>query len=463
MNWKTSDKTWLGYSAALGLFFVTFIFTFYQSKKLSVYTQQVRQNSTLMNQLDVLLINAKNVETRYREFILSKQEIISHSFDSTMNKVDEDLAVVIAQAPKEQKGEFANLKFLLKDFKEKATQGIVYYRSEGYVMTPKAMIYSLQVLQKMERISNLIIHVHEEESKKLDNSYKNLEVATRAVNYVNVLLLVMAILLTAYSLITYLKEHRAKQVADERTFAYSIELEKRVNELAEANKELSTLKSLEKFAATGRIARTIAHEVRNPLTNINLASDQLKMQLAEKHPEGDVLINMVLRNSNRINQLISDLLNSTKFLELKTEKYSVHAMLDETLEMARDRIKLQGVRVEKKYDAEDCDIPMDLEKMKIAFLNLIVNAVEAMQPDKGILTIKTFTKGSKCVVSVSDNGSGIDKDALNRLFEPYFTGKPKGTGLGLTNTHNIIYTHKGTIEVISAQNVGTTFTVSLMK
>lgn len=463
MNWRTSDKTWIGYSAGLGLFFVTFIFTFYQSKKLSLYTQQVRINSTLMNELDVLLINAKNAETRYRQFVLSKQEPVAASFDSVYNSLRKDFERLKTSAYKNQKAEFQNLEFLLNDFAAKAKEGIVYYRSQGYQMSAPVMTYSLEVLQKMERILNAIIHIHEEESNRLNESYKNLEVSTQAVNYVNVLLLVMAILLTAYSLITYLKEHRAKQIADERTQAYAIELEKRVNELAAANKELSTLKSLEKFAATGRIARTIAHEVRNPLTNINLAADQLKSQLSEQNVDADVLLGMVLRNSNRINQLISDLLNSTKFLELNMEKYSIHALLDATLEMAKDRIELQGVQVEKKYNSTDCEILMDVEKMQIAFLNLIVNAIEAMKPNEGILKVRTGSGGSKCIISISDNGSGIDKDSINRLFEPYFTNKPKGSGLGLTNTHNIIYTHKGSIEVTSAVNQGTIFTISLNK
>jgi signal transduction histidine kinase len=463
MNWRTSDKTWVGYSAGLGLLFVTFIFTFYQAKKLSVYTQDVRQNSTLMNQLDVLLINAKNVETRYRQFILSKQEVASQYFDSSFIALSKELKVLKGQSDDDQRAELENLEFLINDFATKAGEGIKYYRAQGYRMNQATMTFSLEILQKMERISNAIIHIHEEESHNLNVSYKNLEVTTRAVNYINVVLLVLAILLTAYSLITYLKEHREKQLANERTQAYAIELEKRVNELAAANKELSELRSLEKFAATGRIARTIAHEVRNPLTNINLAADQLRSQLTAKEVNEDVLINMMLRNSNRINQLISDLLNSTKFLELHMEMYSMHALLDETLEMARDRINLQGVKVEKKYGSEDCEIMVDVEKMKIAFLNLIVNAIEAMSPGKGILTLKTSMDDSKCIISVSDNGSGIDKESLNRLFEPYFTNKAKGTGLGLTNTHNIIYTHKGTIEVISALNHGTTFTITLNK
>ena len=98
--------------------------------------------------------------------------------------------------------------------------------------------------------------------------------------------------------------------------AYSRELEERVNELKKVNTELEELRSIEKFAATGRIARTIAHEVRNPLTNISLAAEQLK-ETNKPDEETELLLDMIGRNVNRINQLVSDLLNATRFEQLE--------------------------------------------------------------------------------------------------------------------------------------------------
>ena len=92
-------------------------------------------------------------------------------------------------------------------------------------------------------------------------------------------------------------------------------------------------------------------------------------------------------------------------------------------------------------------------------MNIILNAVEAMEKNKGILTLRTKKEGDKCLIQIEDNGSGMDEDTLQRLFEPYFTNKPKGNGLGLTNCQNIILSHRGKIEVKSKLGKGSVFTV----
>lgn len=222
------------------------------------------------------------------------------------------------------------------------------------------------------------------------------------------------------------------------------------------------MRSIEKFASTGRIARTIAHEVRNPLTNINLAVDQLKSEFNGDLPEShNVMLEMISRNSVRINQLITDLLNSTKFTELVYKRISINQLLDETLELARDRILLNNISVVKHYSNDMCDVAVDVERLKIAFLNIIVNAVEAMEPGTGILQLRTASKDGKCLVIIMDNGHGIDLESQSKLFEPYYTTKSKGTGLGLTNTQNIILNHNGHIQLESEKGKGATFTITL--
>ena len=171
---------------------------------------------------------------------------------------------------------------------------------------------------------------------------------------------------------------------------------------------------------------------------------------------------MINRNSSRINQLISDLLNSTKFSELNFIKISENELLEQALKEANDRIALKNVEIIKKYSTDICDITVDNERIKIAFLNIIINALEAVEnkPD-GKLILETKGEKDKCSIIISDNGSGMDKDALSRLFEPYFTSKPNGNGLGLTNTQNIILNHKGDIMVKSEKGAGTTFIITL--
>lgn len=243
----------------------------------------------------------------------------------------------------------------------------------------------------------------------------------------------------------------------ERSIRYSINQFKIQQQLLEQEKNL---RESEKFAITGRIALVIAHEVRNPLTNIKLALYQLREELNITDQNILLLYDIAERNTDRINQLISNLLESTKFSQLKMENISINRLFDETIALAVDRIELQGVKVIRHYEGDICDISVDKEKIKIALLNIIVNSIEAMEKNKGILSVFTSTKNDKCVLTIKDNGKGIEKEDLNRIFEPYFTGKEKGIGLGLTSTQTIIYNHSGTIQVESQVSRGTTFTIS---
>ena len=108
-----------------------------------------------------------------------------------------------------------------------------------------------------------------------------------------------------------------------------------------------------------------------------------------------------------------------------------------------------------------CHILVDREKIQIAFLNIIVNAMEAMKGENGRLTLETRTEGDQCVITIRDNGNGMDEETMSKVFDPYFTSKTNGNGLGMTNTQNIILNHKGKIEVFSEEGNGTAFIITL--
>lgn len=312
----------------------------------------------------------------------------------------------------------------------------------------------------LTQIEDKITDMHVAEKALLNLRTTRLNDSTGSMKGINIIILVIALLLAGYSWLNYRTENVAKKRANFQINAYSQELEKKVEELTKANAELIQLRSLQKFTSTGRIARMIAHEVRNPLTNINLSYDQLK-DILSGNEQADQLLETIMRNSNRINQLVSELLNATKAQELKFITASVNKLLDEALEVASDRIALENIVVRKEYAEDICDVEVDTDKIKIAFLNIILNAVEAMPSGGGILTLRTEERSGKCVVKITDNGSGMDKDTLDKIFDPYFTGKSKGNGLGLTNTQNIILNHKGVINVESDPGRGTTFIVEL--
>ncbi len=196
-------------------------------------------------------------------------------------------------------------------------------------------------------------------------------------------------------------------------------LNARIAALQRANAELRELLQTEKLASSGRIARTIAHEVRNPLTNMLLAADQVRSDLGSTiHPETALMLEMIHRNGQRINGLITDLLNSTELPHLQYQRIPIHTLLDRAVAAAQDRIQLKELRVVKEYAPGNGDVLVDAEKMEIAFLNLIINAVEAMEPGRGTLQLHTKLTDRHWLVSIIDNGTGIEADALPKLFEP---------------------------------------------
>jgi PAS domain S-box-containing protein len=213
----------------------------------------------------------------------------------------------------------------------------------------------------------------------------------------------------------------------------------------------------ERLSLTGKIARTIAHEVRNPLTNLNLALDQLRSEMPEGNESVKLYGEIIERNAHRIEQLVGEMLNSSRPKELHLELYPIHEILDTTLDLAIDRIKLRQIKLVKRYASDMPRILVDIEKIKIAILNIVINGVEAMEPEKGVLTVTSSLKGNILTIEISDNGKGISPVDIKKLFDPFFTDKQSGMGLGLTSTKNILNSHNAEIEVTSQMGAGTTF------
>jgi PAS domain S-box-containing protein len=227
--------------------------------------------------------------------------------------------------------------------------------------------------------------------------------------------------------------------------------------------EKATLQA-EKLAAAGRLVRTLAHEVRNPLNNINLSLDQLSY-LIEKE-DNHFLLEIIQRNSRRIGGLITELLDSSRPVDLVMEKHPLQGIMDDSISAAIDRITLQRINIQVEYKDEPAFIMADREKLRIAFLNILLNAIEAIPVpiDRGVhpgkIRIEITSVDNMHVVLISDNGSGINEENLSRLFEPYFTSKRNGMGLGLASTLTILQAHKATVDVQSKIGIGTVFTIA---
>lgn len=218
----------------------------------------------------------------------------------------------------------------------------------------------------------------------------------------------------------------------------------------------------EKLAATGRLVRTLAHEVRNPLNNINLSTEQLMQQAVDD--DSKLYLHIVQRNGKRIGDLINELLNSSRLSsQINLQKLSLQSVTDTAIAAAIDRITLKRIELQKSYPENDCYALIDPEKIHLAFLNIIINAVEAMPEETGKLSISIYSAEEDHFAEITDNGSGISEENMQRLFEPYFTSKRNGMGLGLASTLNIIQSHNAHIDVKSEVGIGTSFIISFKK
>jgi PAS domain S-box-containing protein len=214
---------------------------------------------------------------------------------------------------------------------------------------------------------------------------------------------------------------------------------------------------IEKMEVASRLVKVMAHEVRNPLNNIMLSTEQLEHLIDNE--QSQICFNIIKRNSKRIDAIMAELLKPANNGELSLEKSSLQFIIEESIDAAIDRIKLRNIEVQKEYMEEVAWVMADREKLKIALLNIIINAVEAMSENGGQLNISLKKNEQHYVVSIADNGCGVSEENLPLLFETYFTSKKQGMGIGLASTQNILNYHKAEISVISQLNKGTTFKV----
>lgn len=453
----------VGYGSAFFLLLISYILTLVVNRKVLQQSKLIEHTNTVINKLEDFQSLMKDAELGFRGYVLTgDKKMLEPYYQSRMQAgpVFYDLLKEIMPVPT-QKNRLQQAKILMDEKYALISNAISEFEHNNLVITEKLQDFEKKGKLNMDKLKIIIGEMQQSENKLLTDRTSGLEERYSLLNTIVIVSLLFALLLFVFGYFTYVSENKARRIADVRTGEYKLQLEQRIKELDKANKELVEMRRLEKFTATGRIARTIAHEVRNPLTNINLSVDQLKSEPDADTGTRDVFYDMILRNSHRINVLITGLLDATKFVELNSEKISINALLEEALLLAADRLTLNNITIVKKFSSTICDVTADKEKLKIAFLNIIVNAIEAMKPDEGVLTVSTSEQNNKCVVTITDNGSGMDAETLNKLFEPYYSKKIKGTGLGLTNAESIVLSHKGSIHAESTPGTGTSFIIKL--
>ncbi|MES2628666.1 MAG: ATP-binding protein [Bacteroidota bacterium] len=235
-----------------------------------------------------------------------------------------------------------------------------------------------------------------------------------------------------------------------------------IHDITKLKKMEDDLQMIEKINLTGKMIRTIAHDIRNPLTNISLASEQLASELTPEQDDLHLFTDIINRNSVKINQLISTLLNNTRSTQPDLEEMPVETAVQEAIDNVADRLQLKGIALDTEGLENETMVKIDKERLKTAFSNILTNAIEAMEMSKKpSLKISTQQKHNAAYIIISDTGKGMDSDTLSKLFDPFFTNRPGGLGLGMTAVQQIIHQHNGSIRIESTPGSGSTFEIQI--
>jgi two-component system NtrC family sensor kinase len=229
-------------------------------------------------------------------------------------------------------------------------------------------------------------------------------------------------------------------------------------ELLQHAAHLQTRRS-EQLAVVGRLAAGVAHEINNPLTGILVFAELMraKENLDAQDREG---LDVIIRETIRARDIVGGLLDYARETPSDRTALNLNDVIRQTTQLLGNRQAFQHVHIRQLLDENLPPVDGDFGQLQQVFLNLALNACEAM-PDGGTLEIVTSLDRDRVVVRVADTGGGIRPEHLGKIFDPFFTTKPEGTGLGLAISHGIVHDHHGTLDVRSEVGKGSTFTLTL--
>lgn len=217
----------------------------------------------------------------------------------------------------------------------------------------------------------------------------------------------------------------------------------------------------EKILAMGRLASTVAHEIRNPLNSIGTIAQQIgkDYEVKENQEEFKSLITIIYNEVKRINEIIEIFLKFAKPQPIKAEEFLLKDFFNELVSQYNWQLKQNRISIALNLEYSG-KVKLDKSQLKQVFINLIENSLDAIEKE-GIISIHTYEEKGELNIIFKDNGKGIEQDKLKKIFDLYFTTKKKGSGIGLSIVHKIITEHKGNIFVYSKLNEGTSFHIKL--
>lgn len=250
--------------------------------------------------------------------------------------------------------------------------------------------------------------------------------------------------------------------ANEKLVQWGKTLEKRVEERTQELREMQdSLVRSEKLASLGKMAAGVAHEINNPLTSI-LINTHLVLEKLERNSHVHENLSLIADETSRCSDIVKGLLEFSHQNPPEKNYADINDIINLSVDVLKNQVTFQNIKIKKTLDNNLPQIQIDPDKIKQVFLNLMLNAAEAM-PDGGSLAIisKLSENQKNIEIEFTDTGLGISKENINKLFDPFFTTKAGGTGLGLAVSYGIIEQHKGKIEVKSQEGRGSTFIIKL--
>lgn len=236
---------------------------------------------------------------------------------------------------------------------------------------------------------------------------------------------------------------------------WNLELQKRVREKSDAlqNAQNEIVQS-EKLAAMGYLSAGMAHEIRNPLNSISLFIQLMRQTTTE--PDQLEYQAKILKEVDRIDSIIRKLLDASRRTRVISSNVQINQVIDSAIDAFSPQIETRKIQVDRQYHCIPSPITADPTELEQIFTNLFLNAMDAMGRG-GRLAIELYEKNGRVIVKVGDSGNGIAEEVLPSIFEPFFSTKSRGTGMGLPVAQRIARMYEGSMEVESSSSDGTTF------
>jgi signal transduction histidine kinase len=235
------------------------------------------------------------------------------------------------------------------------------------------------------------------------------------------------------------------------------ELEQRVAErtaeLVEAHERLA---QQERINALGQVAAQVAHEVRNPLAGLLLYAMHLKSKVGDKLPESELtLVDKIIETINHLTKTVEQVTEFARPVRLARRSLDLNLIVRDVLQLARPQLAAERIETKLSLKEAGAVALLDESSMRAVLMNLVLNAVQAM-PGGGRLSVVTIAEDASVQVRITDTGTGMNSEQLKKVFEPFYTTRSKGLGLGMTYARKVVEQHQGTIRIESQPGAGTT-------